>query len=1265
MTFDTTRFTFNPWNNYNGVVMEQGRVQLDSDWNEWLAELERRLQAGTLDVFGYGNPPHCAVYPATTPYAFQITVTTDSNGVNHVMIGPGRMYVDGIQAENHGTPASANWSLTWDPALAEMSNTPQPPPAALPAGSAIDYLQQPYYPVTALPTGNGPFLAYLDVWKRAVTYLEDGNLIDPAVNVDTTGRLQTIWQVKLVSVPSGSTCSGVASNPPWPGPSVGQLSNGHFPSGASGPCCLTSGSGYTGLENQNYRVQIHQSGYSATSSAAAQTGHSMATFKWSRDNGSVQTGVTGIQTVTNSLNNNAAQLTVTSLGRDQTLGFAPGNWIELIDDNLEFLGQPGELHLIDTVDFASKTITLVDQLKNASNFPVDTSNNYATIPSRHTRIVRWDQSGQVYLATPTSTNPNATTPWYDLGANGAAGDIPVPPEGSSLILESGITVTFGPSNSTQFNTADYWSFAARGSNGQIDQLVNAAPFGIHHHYAPLAVVSFSPISYPDCRLEWPPAAGSSSCGCCNTYTVGANGDYSTIQAAVNALPTTGGEIQILPGIYYENVFIEGMLDVVIRGCGEQTRVASAVLAAGATEPPAQNVPASAMINAVFSISTSRHIKFLNFVVEAANNEAGILLDGVGYLIGNEPSPPPAAPNAPTGFQAKVEANAKAKAEAKPGANAGAKPNADLNAGTRVPPNSIDIIAGEYELGLIDIGIEKMVITASNMPAIFAKRVSELRICDCRLAMENVNSTYAAVWMSGENIVFARNWVGLQITKNIETYLPAVVAADLGSQGPSLNSGENTRHPGGIQIGGNSSNVQIIENQIVGGLRNAITLGSYLILDANGNAQPNTPGVTITVSESQEVTLVAPSTFPGVPSSTVVSAGKLGNINIKDNEIANFGLAGIGPVAFFDLTKTLEIVASDLVRITGNTIGNTVQLIKAASTSEFIAHGAITLASAEDLVICDNIISQFGYQPGLGVAGIYLLHGEVVEISRNQIIDNRDWNDSSTPDQAGNSDQQVGAIDVVIATPPTLPSGSQNLFGQLSVFEPGLPALRIQNNLVRVPLGSALFALGLGPFEINDNHFSCGGNIPGTANSDLLCVFVINLGYAIELISPTAPSQAFSNATGMTPAFSGNSGISSSSGAVLFSDNMCQLELREVPQTGFASVLMISLDHLIFSNNHCWVDGAGLTAAGAQAAAGTSVFTDAFLVAGSLNVTGNRFQEGQGTADLSAWTIGLMNITSQNISTYCILAQGSLLINNNNLSVVGSIAPGLCEKLLSH
>ena len=78
------------------------------------------------------------------------------------------MYVDGLLAENHGDPAAAQW----DPALAEMSG--------LAAATACKRKRAPsttpsshICPRHEAARGNGPFLAYLDVWIRPVTYIED------------------------------------------------------------------------------------------------------------------------------------------------------------------------------------------------------------------------------------------------------------------------------------------------------------------------------------------------------------------------------------------------------------------------------------------------------------------------------------------------------------------------------------------------------------------------------------------------------------------------------------------------------------------------------------------------------------------------------------------------------------------------------------------------------------------------------------------------------------------------------------------------------------------------------------------------------------------------------------------------------------------------------------------------------------------------------------------------------------------------------------
>ena len=180
MSFDASRFSFHPWNDYLGVVMQQGRVQLDSDWNEWVAELGRRLQAGTMDTVGR------AVVPRTTPEGFQILAAGGA-----LTIGVGRMYVDGLMAENHGTAP-----VQWDATLAEQVG-----------GAPVPFLDQPYLPFNdsnqPAPANlfdrpvlsGGPHLVYLDVWQRELTHLQAPDLVEKAVGVDTTGRLQTVWQV--------------------------------------------------------------------------------------------------------------------------------------------------------------------------------------------------------------------------------------------------------------------------------------------------------------------------------------------------------------------------------------------------------------------------------------------------------------------------------------------------------------------------------------------------------------------------------------------------------------------------------------------------------------------------------------------------------------------------------------------------------------------------------------------------------------------------------------------------------------------------------------------------------------------------------------------------------------------------------------------------------------------------------------------------------------------------------------------------------------
>ena len=248
-------------------------------------------------------------------------------------------------------------------------------------------------------------------------------------------------------------------------------------SSPTGPCCLTPNSGFTGLENQLYRVEVHQPG-PAAGRPAGPIPAGTATFKWSRNNASVATAVSAVT-------QSGTVLTVQSTGKDNVLRFSPNDWVEITDDFLELNGLPGELHQVTGVDDVAQTITLSTAVSPAS-FPVNSTG--LTDASRHTRLTRWDQSGKVFES-------DGVTVWVDLNAPGSTGDIPVPPPGTTLILEDGVTIFFGVvSGGRPFASGDNWVFAARATDGTVEFLAQAPPRGIHHHFARLAVMGLSSVA---------------------------------------------------------------------------------------------------------------------------------------------------------------------------------------------------------------------------------------------------------------------------------------------------------------------------------------------------------------------------------------------------------------------------------------------------------------------------------------------------------------------------------------------------------------------------------------------------------------------------------------------------------------------------------------------------------------------------------------------------------------------------------------------------
>ncbi len=159
MATDFSRVRSNPLLDYAGVQLKQGAVLLDADANELTAIVDRRLRALAGDVLGR------ATVGANTPDAFRITLGTTSSGAQTLLIGPGRLYVDGLLAENHGKADPAG--RVFDDLMGEERFS-----------APVPYELQPYLPNPPPLPRAGRHLVYLDVWNREVTHLEQPALVE-------------------------------------------------------------------------------------------------------------------------------------------------------------------------------------------------------------------------------------------------------------------------------------------------------------------------------------------------------------------------------------------------------------------------------------------------------------------------------------------------------------------------------------------------------------------------------------------------------------------------------------------------------------------------------------------------------------------------------------------------------------------------------------------------------------------------------------------------------------------------------------------------------------------------------------------------------------------------------------------------------------------------------------------------------------------------------------------------------------------------------
>ena len=251
MKGDFSVWRYDPHDNDQGVLYQQGRVTLDRD----LTDAERialhwRTQAAQ-DVIG----KRVLAVPADEPNGFFVDSAEVVGGAVHVHVRPGRAWADGILLYLPADPANP---------LATIDRV-------------ATYFGPPLNASSLPAIGNGiRDVVVLEVALEELSAFQVPlRLLEPALGgPDTTERVTTRYAFRLLRLGPNEDCHSILDRIQDTAAGKGRLSVSLDPPIAvGGECPTVEGGGYTGFEHNLFRVEI-----AATNTPAPR-------FKWSRFNG--------------------------------------------------------------------------------------------------------------------------------------------------------------------------------------------------------------------------------------------------------------------------------------------------------------------------------------------------------------------------------------------------------------------------------------------------------------------------------------------------------------------------------------------------------------------------------------------------------------------------------------------------------------------------------------------------------------------------------------------------------------------------------------------------------------------------------------------------------------------------------------------------------------------------------------------------------------------------------------------------------------------
>ena len=1178
-TEEKSRDAFQPKKRYAAVGMQQGRVLLDDDFNEAeTIRLDEERQVN-IDVIG----------PVGTPdTGFLISNGHINAGGIDFEIAPGTLYVSGLRLWN---PEVAVFSLQDDWLQQTIADRPMPQPGR------ID-------------------LVYVEAWQQPVTAVEDAELFEVALGgPDSSTRLRTMWRVKVATDIDGDDCPSAWQDlvAQWAADGLGVVNADFarvvdasllvdFVAGTPGDLCTPStASGYLGVENQTIRVELVDAAH----------------FTWGYDNGAPAYRAT--------LAADQRTITLQTEPRDQHHWPRAGQIVEILPwsavlPNGEKLAEyRGHLARVET-SYNGDTGELV--LTAASAVPPGFGEAWLSradagdLGPGYIFVRVWDRGDDIV------SDPA----------------IPFAPGNAVTLGSTGLAVTI---TGTARVAGDHWIISARPRTPDRvvpwELEVGRGVHGVRRFFAPLALVRWQRAAMDvlhDCRPYFPPLTRIR--GCC-TYTVGDEvssfGQFTSIQAAVDALPAEGGKVCVLPGRYVEAVEVIDRVNVTIEGCGKRS-----VIVSGRDSPWGILVLGGSGIT----------IEDLAF---ETGNAFGVVI--AGHTVGG-----PVPKDAPGILQTPKDTVERIHLE-----------GLTMRIGGR---SAIYALGGRF-LTILECDIEVgplAVVFDPNLdlgrwPAILTF-ADDVLIERNRIIAPAERVDFPGSVTTGGQLTFTRTPVGgIQIGG--------------GSDRVEIRRNEIS--------GGNGDGIT---------LGSWAWVKSKLILDIDtpwdvivGNWH-FWPGFDISINDEGCIE-VDPDPDPPPPEDgdplVPVSMGTVSDIRIIDNAITRMGRSGIGVTRFFDLTRADQLIVVRRLLVEANRISSCIRLTippLPVAMRDLAAFGAVTLADVEDLVVRHNMIEKNGKRHIDPVCGIFALVSTGVTIEHNRITDNAPYADNGEPVRPG----WRGGVVLSNAWPPAAMTTIPVLGPFAMLRQHGQPAVRIADNVIVVQEGRAIVIVGQGPMSIVDNHLtsrgigrsdvsqllSAGNDLAAIAaaigQGELQTALDVVGGTAVMIINLGRSNEQFAQLLwylniagqdlGPQPGLDPRPPVAAN-GQIQFSDNQVSLDLLRAPSNHVQSIVALNtLDDVAMSDNEIEADRIFDRIVHGVRAFGFSV-----------RVVDNRVKDGVGIAAAQAGlsissTAVALNMTTNNQTTRCISATvgvGGNKLAAPNQVLIALTSPRACEPIV--